>query len=554
MNLSIKARLYVLAVVPILVIAFTMMFFISSALNDFSSSQIVEAKESMMQTKETELKSYIEIADSALTQLKSQNATKEQVIEALKYIKFGENGYLFGYDSKGTRVLLGTSGSGVGKNFWDLKDTNNFLLVQDIVKQAKNGGGYTTYYFPKPGEKEASPKLSYSIYEPQWDLIIGTGFYLDDVNDALSAMERNTQQKVRNSVTSIALISLVTVIIATAFAIFVNQSIIRPLRKFDNSIASFASGDADLTARMESYRVPEFAVLSSNFNAFVASLQAIIKSVSDVSSDVLKETNGMSSRAIQVNELIAKEKSETEQVATAMTELTSTANEISNNASQAADAAKNAEDNTVEAMDVFMSAVQSVQLLAVDVKEASSVISKLEINVQDISSSLSVIQDIAEQTNLLALNAAIEAARAGEQGRGFAVVADEVRKLASRTQASTLEIQDVIKQLKSGSDAAVRAMETSQSRSVETVEKGDAAKVALDKIQTSINVIMDMNTLIATATEEQSQVGSEISERVEVIYEQSTKTAELASHNREGGERLSDKAHDLATLVHRFTV
>ena len=531
-----------------------MMFFISSALNDFSSSQIVEAKESIMQTKQTELKSYIEIADSALTQLKSQNATKEQVIEALKYIKFGENGYLFGYDSKGTRVLLGTSGSGVGKNFWDLKDTNNFLLVQDIVKQAKNGGGYTTYYFPKPGEKEASPKLSYSIYEPQWDLIIGTGFYLDDVNDALSAMEKNTQQKVRNSVTSIALISLATVIIATAFAIFVNQSIIRPLKKFDNSIASFASGDADLTARMESYRVPEFAALSNNFNAFVASLQSIIKSVSDVSTDVLKETTGMSSRATQVNELIAKEKSETEQVATAMTELTSTANEISNNASQAADAAKNAEDNTVEALDVFMSAVQSVQLLALDVKEASSVISKLELNVQDISSSLNVIQDIAEQTNLLALNAAIEAARAGEQGRGFAVVADEVRKLARRTQASTLEIQEVIKQLQSGSDAAVRAMETSQSRSVETVEKGYAAKVALDKIQTSIDVIMDMNTLIATATEEQSQVGSEISERVEVIYEQSTKTAELASHNREGGERLSEKAHDLSTLVHRFTI
>jgi methyl-accepting chemotaxis protein len=165
-----------------------------------------------------------------------------------------------------------------------------------------------------------------------------------------------------------------------------------------------------------------------------------------------------------------------------------------------------------------------------------------------------VIQDIAEQTNLLALNAAIEAARAGDQGRGFAVVADEVRKLASRTQESTQDIQRVIEQLKSASDAAVNTMETGQSRSVETVEKTELARAALDKIQNSINVIMDMNSLIATATEEQSQVGSDISQRIEFISEQSQQTAAIASQNQAGGEKLSQKAQSLAELVDRFTV
>ena len=554
MNLTIKARLYILAIVPILIIAFSMMFFTYSELNELNKGHTMDTKENVMRMKQEELKSYIEIADSAIHLMKQRNASREEVINELKQIKFGKNGYLFGYDSKGVRLLLGRSNNGVGKNFWNLKDTNNFLLIQDIIQKAKSGDGYTTYYFPKPGEEESSPKLSYSIYEAQWDLVIGTGFYIDDIDKTISALEAKAKEQANDSVMFIAMISFVIVVAAGIFAVLVNQSIIRPLKKFDNSIASFASGNADLTARMESFNIPEFAVLSNNFNNFLTSLQSIIKSVTEVSTEVSEETHNMSTRAAHVNELISAGKEETEQVAAAMTEMTSTANEISSNAGQAANAAKEAEDNTTEATEIFLSAAQSVQDLAEDVAEANNVISKLEGNVQNITSSLEVIQDIAEQTNLLALNAAIEAARAGDQGRGFAVVADEVRKLASRTQESTLEVHQVIEQLKAATDAAVQTMETSQGRSVETVEKADAAKNALEKIRSSINVIMDMNDLIATATEEQSQVGSEISERVEVISGQNIQTADIANQNREGGETLSRKAHNLAELVGRFTV
>ncbi|EJE8734115.1 methyl-accepting chemotaxis protein [Vibrio vulnificus] len=553
MNLTIRKRLYILSIVPVLTIALGMMWFTYLKTTSYNDQQVEITRDNMMRMKKEELKNYLQMAKSAVQPLLDRNASLEEALPTLRLLEYGGSGYVFGYDSKGTRIVVGKSNQGIGENFINMQDQKGNYLIKDLIKNAKTGE-FTTYYFPKPGQSTPLPKLSYSIYIPQWDLTLGTGFYTDDIDALIMQMEESAHQALENTLTSIGLFCIVIAILVAIVAVFINRSIMRPLEMFDESIRSFASGDADLTARMEDFSVPEFKQLSHNFNQFVGSLQNIIRSVTEVGNDVVSETDNMSRRASEVDRLASGQREETEQVATAMTEMTTTATEISSNASQAAQAARYAEENAHEAQTIVNSAASSVRELAGEVSKANDVISRLEGDVKNISSSLEVIQDIAEQTNLLALNAAIEAARAGEQGRGFAVVADEVRKLASRTQDSTGEIHQMINQLKAASDAAVKAMDASQARGESTVEEANAAAAALLKIIDSIGTIMDMNSLIATATEEQSIVGQEISERIVVISDQSSQSADLANQNRMGSQSLNKKAHQLSDLVGRFTV
>ncbi len=276
--------------------------------------------------------------------------------------------------------------------------------------------------------------------------------------------------------------------------------------------------------------------------------------------DLVTTANQLASSAAQISEATErtqsntnKQQSEIDMVATAMNEMTATVEEVARNAEQAAESAKTANNESNTGMQVANQTKTDINTLVQDIDHAAQVLNKLAAESDNIGSVLDVIKGIAEQTNLLALNAAIEAARAGEQGRGFAVVADEVRTLASRTQASTLEIQEMIDKLQSGTKDSVAVMTNALERGQSSVESVDKTVVSLSGIQSAISNINDMNAQIATASEEQTQVANEINQSMINISQISQQTTTDASDAHNAGVALSDISMQLSEKTKAIT-
>jgi methyl-accepting chemotaxis protein len=335
---------------------------------------------------------------------------------------------------------------------------------------------------------------------------------------------------------------------------FVLVRIFMPVNKLAYAMNDIASGEGDLTQRLPVKGTSEIDKLAGAFNLFVAKIHESMQKASEHTKSLVSASEQLKEIARDSNEDASRQRDEMQQVATAVTEMSATVKEIAANSDSAASNAREADGEATSGQEMVKQTVDAISTLAGDVEAAAAVINKLEDQSEAIGSVLEVIRDIAEQTNLLALNAAIEAARAGEQGRGFAVVADEVRTLASRTQQSTQEIQTIIESLQDGTKKAVVVMGESVAAANNTVEKASGASDSLVSIVRSVAVIFDANTHIATASEQQSAVASEIDRSVVQIAELSDKSAAGSDKTLQACENLAQLGEELKGIVLQFKV
>ncbi|CAM4133673.1 methyl-accepting chemotaxis protein [Shewanella aquimarina] len=379
---------------------------------------------------------------------------------------------------------------------------------------------------------------------------------MGSLNKAIESTSQAVSVKAIDEVDSASYKTLALVLIAIVVAVLVSIAVIRPLKhsldKVNNALNILASGN--LTHKLDDSGHDEFAELSRNCNRLVDSLRTLIQGILDRSNQLAAAAEETSAITAQTTAGIQEQKNQVDQVATATTQLSSSAMQVSTSADEALNQIRQADEEAQHMRAIADENKRTILALADEVAKASQVINKVHSDSASIGSILDVIRGIAEQTNLLALNAAIEAARAGEQGRGFAVVADEVRSLASRTQDSTQEIQQMIQVLQQGTQEAVSVMELGREQASSCVEKTEQANVALESISNAVHYAHDSGTHIANAAQEQNLVSQQVSEKLEHIAAISEETATGADQTAQSSHQVAQLAEELQASVGEFKV
>ncbi|USD37943.1 MULTISPECIES: methyl-accepting chemotaxis protein [Ferrimonas] len=372
---------------------------------------------------------------------------------------------------------------------------------------------------------------------------------LATINTETGDLAIDSLQSTRTETLAVMLLSIV---VATFISVVTVRSITRPLAHVNEALAVLAGGD--LTKRIEIDSQDEFGRLARNINALSDSLRELIRSILERADQLAAAAEETSAVTAQTTSGIQEQSSQIDQVASATNELSSSANQVATNANDALGETQQADDETRQARTLSETNGQLIQTLANEVEQAAGVINKLNSDTAAIGSILDVIRGIAEQTNLLALNAAIEAARAGEQGRGFAVVADEVRSLASRTQESTTEIQQMIEVVQAGAKEAERVMQQSQEQAQRSVTTTEEANAALEAISDSMGRVVNAGNQISQAASEQNTVSQTISEKLEQIATISEQTSSGAVQTASSSQQVAQLAEELQQQVREFKV
>ena len=472
----------------------------------------------------------------------TQQQAQQQAAATLQSLRYGSNDYFWVHSNDLQMIMHPFSTQLVGNSVADVKDPNGKYLFREMVDVVKGqSAGFVDYMWPKPGVTDPVPKISYVAGFAPWGWILGSGIYLDDVAEAFWA-----DMLPKLSLAALGLLLLVVVNLLIAL------SVSRPLAQAVAAMQDIAGGEGDLSRHLDVSGNDEISGLARSFNAFTDRLAQVIDDLREVVARNRRIAGDVGIAMSTAEASYNQQNSELDTIASAVEQMSATSDEVAQRMSDSADAARQANRHTADGRQTADATSRSMQKLADDITHASEAVSELNAQSHTIDSVLGVIRAVAEQTNLLALNAAIEAARAGEQGRGFAVVADEVRTLASRTQASTDEIRSIIDSLQAGTAKAVSSMADSYRQSEDLQQQVENSRSALQSIAGSVDTITDMTSQVAAAAEQQSRTSTEISASLGQLSNLGDRVLRELQDTARNTQQLTDAAQQLDQLISQF--